>query len=54
MDSMEGEIKEIRKLVADLALYFCEDPKKFAVEEYLNMLKQFCEKLFKAKEVRIC
>lgn len=47
---LEDQCKEIRKLVAEMANYFCEEPKKFVVEEYLNMMKQFCEKLTKAKD----
>jgi len=36
-----------------MAEYFCEEPKKFVVEDYLMMFKTFCEKLTKAKEVRV-
>ena len=34
-----------------MANYFCEEPKKFVVEDYLKMMKEFCEKLTKAKDV---
>ena len=52
-EGLLAECAEIRKLTNEMALYFCEDPKKFPLEECLSMLKQFCEKLTKAREVNI-
>lgn len=49
---LQDDCTEIRSLVEKMASYFCEDPKKFPLEEYLGMFKQFCEKITKAKDVR--
>ena len=51
--ALEDDCTEIRKLSSEMAMYFCEDPKKFKLKEYLGMLKQFSERIEKAKEVRL-
>ena len=50
-EDLQNQIADTRKLISEMALYFCEDPKKFPLDEYLGMFKQFSEKLTKAKDV---
>ena len=48
--SLQTGITDIRDLTQKFAEYFCEDPKKFVLEDYLKVFHQFCEALSKAKE----
>ena len=50
-EDFDKKIKDIRDLTAEFAEYFCEEPKKFVVEDYLKCFKQFCDSLKKAEEV---
>jgi len=47
---LEKDINEIRTLTNECAEYFCEDPAKFKLDEYLNVFKQFCENIKKARD----
>ena len=51
MEDIQGQIKSIHKLAAELTHYLCEDESKIKLEDILNTFKTFCVNLNKAVEV---
>lgn len=50
IDELLADMEEIDNLSQKLALYFCEDPNQFKLEESLNVLKTFAEKIKQCRE----
>ena len=51
LDNFEGKIKEVLALKQEIAIYFCENPEKFKLEDLLQTLAVFCDQLQKAVKV---
>lgn len=43
--SLQDGLKKIEQLTVKLAEHFCENDKSFKVEEFINTMKTFCEKI---------
>jgi len=55
----KGEVKELENLIEEihhlsntLATYFCEDKGSFKLEECLDTIRNFCDKIKQCQQVR--
>lgn len=51
MEEIQGQIKSVHKLTAELTQYLCEDESKIKLDDILHTFKTFCLNLNQAVEV---
>lgn len=54
MADIETDLQELQSVSDSVAEYFCEDPKKFKLDECCSIFNAFCEKFMRAMQVSLC
>lgn len=53
MVEIEADINELQAVSDSVAEYFCEDPKKFKLNECCSVFNEFCKKFMRAMQVSV-
>lgn len=54
MAETESDLQQLQSVSDSVAEYFCEDPKKFKLDECCSIFNSFCEKFMRAMQVSLC